>query len=663
MTYSKSPPSTNHFPWKLHDMLDDAEESNHSHIISWCADGKSFRIHQPNAMVTVLTQYFRQTKYKSLLRQLQGYDFKRVTSGSEKGNVSHPLFQRGQRDLCKDMKRKTNKIITKSPKYPTSKTRTEPLAKTGSNKESNRNSPKSATHNRSTGINPHPSKVISTSVRNTGNPKRVLQNPRPLPRTVSHGPVQPSSVTSSNCAQPMQISSSDSMMNSPMQRLESNFKCSLRDSLSHGQNSTAVLPVHNPIISKQSLKPVGMDALRVEIGYTFSAPTTKSDRSAPIGAKRNAPQQHLQGAAPASASAPTFENPRLTKRRRTVSSSLPSASTKGNSTDSFENASFSFSTSGILQSSIDKILQQENLELQKKRKEREFARLEKLCFSDVSQPGMQQFQHSVRASSNAGTMDLDIHLTTTTTTMNGKGDSHISSSTISNKFILPSHLEPTPIISPRKANPSREITLNCDIKIPSSEPPSLVLDLPVSQFSQGNTSFEVNSNRSQSQFSEVSDDIDEGIAEAFEDGGDDDRWKFTTFESDIEDDGDGKKKEEQDDWTKGVVYGGKTDCVLEPEKFQMEVQTMLSGSEEKPTHQVLNVQQSLPPQKNSYVQKLQSQGRPAIIQQQLAPQQIPNPLRHVSALQQTQRMPMGAPYVLLSRPMAFQRAFPTKIHR
>ena len=98
--------SLHHFPSRLHDMLDGAERHQHTSIVSWCPDGRAFRIHQPEFMLPVLKQYFRQTKYKSLLRQLQAYNFARTTKGERKGTVSHPHFQRGRRSLCLAMKRK-----------------------------------------------------------------------------------------------------------------------------------------------------------------------------------------------------------------------------------------------------------------------------------------------------------------------------------------------------------------------------------------------------------------------------------------------------------------------------------------------------------------------------------------------------------------------------
>jgi hypothetical protein len=94
------------FPFRLHNMLDDAERTGHSHIVSWSPGGESFKIHLPKQLINVLQKYFRQSKFKSFLRQLQGYDFKRITRGKDQGVVSHPMFLRGRRSVCTLMKRK-----------------------------------------------------------------------------------------------------------------------------------------------------------------------------------------------------------------------------------------------------------------------------------------------------------------------------------------------------------------------------------------------------------------------------------------------------------------------------------------------------------------------------------------------------------------------------
>lgn len=99
------------FPQKLYDMLENAERDGYSHIISWMPDGKSFKIHvdptsscekskeDEEAIVAILKKTFNQTRYKSFLRQIQLYGFQRVYKGPQKGECSHELFVRGQRDL------------------------------------------------------------------------------------------------------------------------------------------------------------------------------------------------------------------------------------------------------------------------------------------------------------------------------------------------------------------------------------------------------------------------------------------------------------------------------------------------------------------------------------------------------------------------------------
>lgn len=98
--------NSQHFPTNLHILLDEAEKGNNSHIVSWSNQGTSFKIHDQDAMVPLLAKYFRQTKFKSFLRQLQSYGFHRTTRGIDKGLVSHPFFLRGRRSLCFRMTRK-----------------------------------------------------------------------------------------------------------------------------------------------------------------------------------------------------------------------------------------------------------------------------------------------------------------------------------------------------------------------------------------------------------------------------------------------------------------------------------------------------------------------------------------------------------------------------
>ena len=61
------------FPRKLHEMLSEARDKGFEHIISWSADGKSFKVFDKYTFVDeVLQQYFElQTHFKSFTRQLK----------------------------------------------------------------------------------------------------------------------------------------------------------------------------------------------------------------------------------------------------------------------------------------------------------------------------------------------------------------------------------------------------------------------------------------------------------------------------------------------------------------------------------------------------------------------------------------------------------------
>lgn len=48
------------FPWKLHDMLEQAENDGLTDIVSWQDDGKSFRVKKPTAFVEkIMPMYFK----------------------------------------------------------------------------------------------------------------------------------------------------------------------------------------------------------------------------------------------------------------------------------------------------------------------------------------------------------------------------------------------------------------------------------------------------------------------------------------------------------------------------------------------------------------------------------------------------------------------------
>ena len=97
------------FPWKLHDMLDDAErnEDMKTNVVSWQADSVSFYIHDQDRFVNeVIPRYFEKTpkEWDSFINILSSWGFVRFTSGTQKGAFIHRLLVKGKRSICKQMR-------------------------------------------------------------------------------------------------------------------------------------------------------------------------------------------------------------------------------------------------------------------------------------------------------------------------------------------------------------------------------------------------------------------------------------------------------------------------------------------------------------------------------------------------------------------------------
>jgi len=74
------------FPIKLYDLLNRVEEEDLSGIISWQPHGRSFKIHNSKKFAeNVMKRFFRQTKLTSFQRQLNLYNFSRISSGRDRG--------------------------------------------------------------------------------------------------------------------------------------------------------------------------------------------------------------------------------------------------------------------------------------------------------------------------------------------------------------------------------------------------------------------------------------------------------------------------------------------------------------------------------------------------------------------------------------------------
>lgn len=95
------------FPLKLYRILYEAEENGHADIISFLPHGESFRVHKPKEFMSlVMPKYFAVGRMNTFHKQLNLYNFKRITTGPEKGAYYHKKFAKGKRHQCNRIKRK-----------------------------------------------------------------------------------------------------------------------------------------------------------------------------------------------------------------------------------------------------------------------------------------------------------------------------------------------------------------------------------------------------------------------------------------------------------------------------------------------------------------------------------------------------------------------------
>lgn len=95
------------FPMVLLRILSDLEAAGSSDIACFVAGGDAFLIRSPKAFEdSVLPRYFpRMGSFGSFQRQLNLYDFRRISEGHHRGAYTHPLFRRHMPMLSKEMKR------------------------------------------------------------------------------------------------------------------------------------------------------------------------------------------------------------------------------------------------------------------------------------------------------------------------------------------------------------------------------------------------------------------------------------------------------------------------------------------------------------------------------------------------------------------------------
>ena len=77
------------FPTLLHEFVSDHQNS---HIITWLPHGRSFVLLKRDKFASHKSKsYFKLTKVKSFIRQLNGWGFHRVNKGVEKGAYYHEV--------------------------------------------------------------------------------------------------------------------------------------------------------------------------------------------------------------------------------------------------------------------------------------------------------------------------------------------------------------------------------------------------------------------------------------------------------------------------------------------------------------------------------------------------------------------------------------------
>jgi hypothetical protein len=87
-------------------MLVEIEDSPESSVVAFLPHGRAFMVHDAEALVTkVLPKYFGPATWRSFVRQLSLFGFRRVMTGSDFGAYFHGVFVRGSPDLLPQMKR------------------------------------------------------------------------------------------------------------------------------------------------------------------------------------------------------------------------------------------------------------------------------------------------------------------------------------------------------------------------------------------------------------------------------------------------------------------------------------------------------------------------------------------------------------------------------
>lgn len=75
------------FPFALHRLLEEAEKDGDLDIVSWRPSGTAFQVNKRDQfMKKILPKYFKQSKFKSFVRQLNLWGYTIIDTGPDKGS-------------------------------------------------------------------------------------------------------------------------------------------------------------------------------------------------------------------------------------------------------------------------------------------------------------------------------------------------------------------------------------------------------------------------------------------------------------------------------------------------------------------------------------------------------------------------------------------------
>jgi hypothetical protein len=98
------------FPYRVYHMLEEAPKAGFDDVVSWLPDGSGFAVHNQDEFVKrIVGMFFTHTKWKSFLKQLNLYNFHRLSKRRGPGRdccyYGHPFLIRGDIMKCNRIQR------------------------------------------------------------------------------------------------------------------------------------------------------------------------------------------------------------------------------------------------------------------------------------------------------------------------------------------------------------------------------------------------------------------------------------------------------------------------------------------------------------------------------------------------------------------------------